>query len=154
MTRFDRRNVSTSRAATISAMISRAPRRLHRARKIARVRYEAARFSCFGLKNSKLIISLIMKRFGVSFRCGSDEEAPVTPEQVRAARQLLGWSRFRLAARIGVSHPTAIARYEDGKGQSRYLDLHAVRAVLEAAGVEFVEDNGEGPMVRLRKGSE
>jgi hypothetical protein len=29
----------------------------------------------------------------------------------------------------------------------------AVRAALEAAGVIFVEENGEGPGVRLRKGA-
>jgi transcriptional regulator with XRE-family HTH domain len=80
----------------------------------------------------------------------SDKDAPLTPEQVRAARQLLGWSRIRLSARIGASHPTAIARYEDGKGQSRYLDLAIVRGVLEAAGVIFFEENREGPGVRLR----
>jgi hypothetical protein len=81
-----------------------------------------------------------------------DGEAPLTPGQVRAARRLLGWSRVKLSFRIGVSHATAIGHYEDGKGQSRYLDLHAVRAVLEAAGVIFVEENGEGPGVTLRKG--
>jgi len=80
----------------------------------------------------------------------SDKDAPLTPEQLRAARQLLGWSRIRLSARIGASHATAIARYEDGKGQSRYLDLAIVRAVLEAAGVIFFEANREGPGVRLR----
>jgi hypothetical protein len=56
-----------------------------------------------------------------------------------------------LAARIGVTHTTAIARYEDGKGQSRFLDLAVVRTVLEAAGVIFVDENGKGPRARLRK---
>jgi predicted transcriptional regulator len=74
----------------------------------------------------------------------SDREAPLTSEQVRAARRLLGWSRVRLSARIGVSQTTALARYEDGKGQSRYLDLATVRTVLEAAGVIFVEESGGG----------
>jgi transcriptional regulator with XRE-family HTH domain len=81
----------------------------------------------------------------------SDKDAPLTPEQVRAARQLLGWSRIRLSSRIGVSHATAIARYEDGKGRSRYLDLAIIRTVLEAAGVTFVDENGEGSSVRLRR---
>jgi len=31
-------------------------------------------------------------------------------------------------------------------------NVAAVRAALEAAGVIFVEENGEGPGVRLRKG--
>jgi predicted transcriptional regulator len=81
----------------------------------------------------------------------SDEDAPLTPEQVRSARQLLGWSRTRLAARIGVTHTTAIARYEDGKGQSRFLDLAIVRTVLESAGIIFGDERGDGPDVRLRK---
>jgi hypothetical protein len=79
-------------------------------------------------------------------------DAPVTPGQLKAARQLLGWSRARLSARIGVSHSTGIARYDDGEGQSRTLDLAAIRSALESAGVTFVEENGEGPGVRLRKG--
>jgi transcriptional regulator with XRE-family HTH domain len=81
----------------------------------------------------------------------SDREAPLTSEQVRAARRLLGWSRVRLASRTGVSHATALARYEDGKGRSRYLDLAKVRSVLEAAGVIFVDDDGEGSGVRFDK---
>jgi transcriptional regulator with XRE-family HTH domain len=84
----------------------------------------------------------------------SDEDASLTPEQVRGARQLLGWSRIRLSSRIGVSHATAIARYEDGKGRSRSLDLVVIRTVLEAAGVTFVDENVEGPSVRLRSGRE
>jgi transcriptional regulator with XRE-family HTH domain len=81
----------------------------------------------------------------------SDEDVPLTPEQVRAARQLLGWSRTRLAARIGVTHTAAIARYENGKGLARYLDLAVVHTVLESAGIIFVDENGDGPGVRLRK---
>jgi ribosome-binding protein aMBF1 (putative translation factor) len=81
----------------------------------------------------------------------SDGDAPLTPEQVRAARQLLGWSRTRLAARIGVTHTAAIARYEDGKGQSRFLDLAVVRTVLESAGIIFGNEHAEDPDVRLRK---
>jgi hypothetical protein len=78
-------------------------------------------------------------------------DAPLTPEQMKAAHELLGWSRLRPSSRIGVTHDTAIARYEDGEGQSRALDLAAIRAALESAGVIFVEENGEGPGVRLRK---
>jgi ribosome-binding protein aMBF1 (putative translation factor) len=77
-------------------------------------------------------------------------DAPITPEQLKAARQLLGWSRSRLSARIRLSFPV-IVRYEDGGGQSRALDLAIVRTALESAGVIFVEENGEGPGVRLRK---
>jgi transcriptional regulator with XRE-family HTH domain len=79
-------------------------------------------------------------------------DAPLTPEQVKAARKLLGWTRVRLAARANTSEG-AIRRYEDAGGIAATLYLMAVRAALEAAGVIFVEENGEGPGVRLRKGA-
>jgi DNA-binding XRE family transcriptional regulator len=85
-------------------------------------------------------------------------EAPLTPEQVKAARELLGWTVLKLAMRVGVSEKTIVA-FEAGDRWSPHLypaphlypDL--VRARLEAAGVIFVEENGEGPGVRLRKGT-
>jgi hypothetical protein len=36
----------------------------------------------------------------------------------------------------------------------RYYTLAAIRAALEAAGVIFVAENGDGPGVRLRKVAE
>src|ERR1700733_14433469 len=100
----------------------------------------------------QLIISLLTIRDGICSPCGKRQGcAPLTPEQLRAARQLLGWSRVRLAARIGVTHTAAIARYEDGKGLARYFDLAIVRTVLETAGVTFEDDDGDGPGLRLRK---
>jgi ribosome-binding protein aMBF1 (putative translation factor) len=77
-------------------------------------------------------------------------EPLITPEQVKAARKLLGWTRVRLAARANTGE-RAIRRYEDGLGIAATLYLAAVRAALESAGVIFVEENGEGPSVRLRK---
>ena len=77
-------------------------------------------------------------------------EAPLTPEQVKAARELLGWTRMRLAFRFGVSEKT-VGAFESGEPWSRPLDLGLVREWLEAAGVEFIAENGEGPPgVRLR----
>ncbi len=76
----------------------------------------------------------------------------LTVAQLRAARALLGWSQDQLAAKSGVSKPT-IARLELGVGAvggyaSTQEKLHRA---LEAAGVIFVGENGEGPGVRLRK---
>ena len=72
--------------------------------------------------------------------------------QLRAARALLGWSQDDLAAQSGVSKPT-IARLELGAGEiGGYVSTQAkLRKALEDAGVIFVEENGEGPGVRLRK---
>jgi transcriptional regulator with XRE-family HTH domain len=77
-------------------------------------------------------------------------EAPLTPAQVKAARELLGWSLSALAARVGVRRATVWA-FETGKEPFQVLDLGIVRSALETVGVIFVEENGEGPGVRLRK---
>ena len=72
----------------------------------------------------------------------------ITPEQVKAARELLEWSQSDLAGHVGVSE-SAIRLFELGVNLVLF-DLGAVRNVLEAAGIEFAE-NGSGAIVRLRK---
>ncbi|CAO4141534.1 helix-turn-helix domain-containing protein [Methylorubrum aminovorans] len=76
----------------------------------------------------------------------------MTRSQLRAARALLGWSQDRLSEASGVSLPT-IKRLEPGEGslQTRVDTLSKLQAALEAAGVLFIAENGEGPGVRLRK---
>ena len=71
-------------------------------------------------------------------------------EQVKAARQLLGWSLSDLAGHIGVS-TTTVWVFESGKPRPSVLNLDLVRIALKSAGVIFVEENGEGPGVSLRK---
>lgn len=72
--------------------------------------------------------------------------------QLRAARALLSWSQERLADAAGVSLPT-IKRLEPGDGPlATRVETHdKLKSALEGAGVIFVEENGEGPGVRLRK---
>jgi transcriptional regulator with XRE-family HTH domain len=74
----------------------------------------------------------------------------ITPEQSRAARGLLDWSRDQLSEASGVPKRT-IMRFEGREAEPRTSTLMAIRAALEAAGVIFVDENGEGPGVRLRK---
>lgn len=74
----------------------------------------------------------------------------ITPEQSRAGRALLDWSRDQLAATSGVPRRT-IQRFEGKEVEPRIATLSAIRSALEAAGVIFVPSNGEGPGVRLRK---
>jgi transcriptional regulator with XRE-family HTH domain len=75
----------------------------------------------------------------------------LTIEQLRAARGLLGWSQSKLAARAGLSLPT-VKRVEADLGP-RVSDEARIklRRALESAGVEFIDENGGGPGVRLRK---
>lgn len=74
----------------------------------------------------------------------------MTPEQCRAARALLAMSQGDLANATGVAKRT-IAGFELGQSSPYPRTLAALRESLEAAGVEFIEENGGGPGVRLRK---
>jgi predicted transcriptional regulator len=74
----------------------------------------------------------------------------IHPGQLRAARGLVNWSRADLAAAAKTTERT-IARLEDGDSQPRSSTVDAIRAALEAAGVEFIAENGGGPGVRLAK---
>ena len=74
----------------------------------------------------------------------------IVPAQIRAARALLDWRQIDLAKAAGVSDPTII-NFERGATDPRASTLDAMRHALESAGVIFVEENGDGPGVRLRK---
>lgn len=74
----------------------------------------------------------------------------MTPAQLRAARALVNWSQDQLSAESGVPKRT-IARLELGDGKPQARTAETLRGALEAAGVIFVAENGEGPGVRLRK---
>lgn len=67
---------------------------------------------------------------------------------------MLAWSQSDLAVASEVSEPT-IKRLEsqDGELGGRAETVAKIVAALEAAGVIFVDENGEGPGVRLRKGN-
>ena len=74
----------------------------------------------------------------------------ITPEQCRAARALLGWSQQELADKAGVGIVT-IHQLEAGTSQPRRATRDVLLRALEAAGVEFIDENGGGPGVRLKK---
>ncbi|WP_298282696.1 helix-turn-helix domain-containing protein [Acidocella sp.] len=74
----------------------------------------------------------------------------IIPAQLRAARALIGWSRDKLAENAGTTERT-IARIEDGQTNPRRSTASAIRAALEAAGVQFIPENGGGAGVRLAK---
>ena len=76
---------------------------------------------------------------------------PLTGDQLRAARALIRWSAQDLSRHSSVSLRT-IRRAELPKGRTAMTAANdlAVRRALEAAGVEFIDENGGGPGVRLR----
>jgi transcriptional regulator with XRE-family HTH domain len=78
----------------------------------------------------------------------------VSIRQIKAARALLGWSQEQLASSADISIPT-IKRLEaeDGPLGGRSETAMKIRMALETAGIEFIDENGGGPGVRLRKRS-
>ena len=75
---------------------------------------------------------------------------PLSPAQLRAARGLVDWSQDQLASVAQVGNST-VRDFEAGRRQPHPRSLNAIRAALEAAGVEFIAENGNGAGVRLRK---
>lgn len=73
----------------------------------------------------------------------------MTPAQCRAARGLVDWSQADLASAANVGLST-LRNFEAGRSVPMANNLSAIRAALEAAGVLFIEQNGNGPGVRLR----
>ena len=71
------------------------------------------------------------------------------PVQCRMARTALGWGVRDLAARADKS-PNTIARLERGEDM-RPDTIAEIRAALEKAGVVFIDSNGGGPGVRLKR---
>src|SRR5262249_35452122 len=78
------------------------------------------------------------------------EPGLITSSQCRAARGLLEWSQQELAERAQVGVVT-VHQLEAGTSEPRRAALQAIRRAFEAAGVEFIDENGGGPGVRLRK---
>jgi transcriptional regulator with XRE-family HTH domain len=76
----------------------------------------------------------------------------LTSAQIRAARSLIRWSAEDLAreTRLSVATIRRAELKEDETSLTAANDL-AVRRTLEAAGIEFIDENGGGPGVRLRE---
>ncbi len=76
----------------------------------------------------------------------------VTREQVRMARGALGWSVKVLSERAGVVANT-VSRYENGS-DALGSTLSKIRRAFEDEGIIFIDENGGGAGVRLRKRDE
>jgi hypothetical protein len=77
---------------------------------------------------------------------------PLTSAQIRAARSLIRWTAEDLASASALSVAT-IRRAELKESVTALTAANdlAIRRALKGAGVEFIEENGGGPGVRLRK---
>jgi transcriptional regulator with XRE-family HTH domain len=77
---------------------------------------------------------------------------PLTSPQIRAARGLIRWSAEELAREAALGLAT-IRRAENAENETSMTAANdiAVRRALEAGGVEFIDENGGGAGVRLRK---
>lgn len=65
------------------------------------------------------------------------------------ARAALDWTTQQLAVAAGVGVNT-VNRFEAGQ-DARVSSVEKMRGALEAAGVEFIPENGGGAGVRLKK---
>lgn len=74
----------------------------------------------------------------------------ITADQCRAGRGLVDWSQAQLAEKAGVGIVT-VRQLEASSHRPRRATLDVIRRALESAGVEFIDENGGGPGVRLRK---
>ena len=74
----------------------------------------------------------------------------LSPIQCRMARATLQIGVRELAEMTGLSSMTIITRFEYGHTSGAVETQKAIRSALEAAGVEFLAENGLGG-VRLRE---
>ena len=66
------------------------------------------------------------------------------------ARAALNWTVRDLAVAASL-HRNTITNIETGRYVGDEATLSAIETVLKRAGVEFIDENGGGPGVRLRK---
>jgi len=66
------------------------------------------------------------------------------------ARAALNWTVRDLAAATGL-HRNTITNIEIGRYAGDAASLAVIESVLDRAGVEFLNENGGGPGVRLKK---
>lgn len=82
------------------------------------------------------------------------QKVALSSAQIRAARALLRWNALELAQASAVSIAT-IRRAELTDGQTAMTEANdaAIRFALESAGIIFIDENGGGAGVRLKKPS-
>jgi transcriptional regulator with XRE-family HTH domain len=69
--------------------------------------------------------------------------------QVKMARAAVGWGVRELAEKAGVTANT-VTRIENG-ADAKQSTMDRLQQALESVGIEFIDENGGGPGVRLRQ---
>jgi DNA-binding XRE family transcriptional regulator len=84
----------------------------------------------------------------------NDADARImTPRTCKAARVLLKMDQIELASLAGVNVQT-VRNYENEVTEApSHKTWLAIKRALEKAGVQFIDENGGGPGLRLRKGA-
>lgn len=72
------------------------------------------------------------------------------PAQCRAGRALLDITQSQLAEIAGLGLSTVVD-FEKGRRKVSEEAITALQKALDRAGIEFIDENGGGPGVRLRK---
>ena len=74
----------------------------------------------------------------------------ISSKQIKGARLFLDWSQKDLVRESGLSLPTIQRMEKFGVGRSSVDNVQKLIDTFEAAGIEFINENGGGPGVRLR----
>ena len=77
----------------------------------------------------------------------------ISPSQCKAARALLGLTQPQLARASDLGLSTVVD-FERGRRKVSDAAVQALKVALEEAGIIFIDENGGGAGVRLRKGSQ
>lgn len=74
---------------------------------------------------------------------------PMSGRQCRAARALLDMAQGELG-RLAKVNINTLSDFENGSRATHPRTVEALQRALEAAGIEFLEENGGGPGLRLK----
>ena len=74
----------------------------------------------------------------------------ITPDQCRASRALLNWSQDTLAENAQVARAT-VNDFENSQRIPIKNNMVIIQSSMEAAGIEFIDENGGGVGVRFRE---
>ena len=98
----------------------------------------------------------LVNKLAPEIQCGVSKGAVVTavlsPRLCRAGRSFLGWEQADLAEASGVSKST-VGAFERREESARLTTMNnrALVEAFEAAGLEFIPENGGGAGIRFRE---